>query len=505
MEAGLRALVEAFAGLQVAVVGDAVLDRWLSGTSTRLCREAPVPVVDLGRTADRAGGAANVAVNLAALGADVELVAAVGADAEADALRCSLTEAGVEAAGLVVDGDRRTSTKARVAADGQMLVRVDSGDRGPLAEATSAALAGRLRALLPRLDALVVSDYGEGVRSPAVVAAVAAWRAAGLAVCTVDARDPAAWSAVRPRAVKPNADEVAQLLGLPSARGSDRPDAVSANAARILEVTGSDVAAVTLDRDGAVVLERGEPPYRTWAEPREVAGATGCGDTYVAALTLALAAGAGTVAAAEIASAAAAVVLAKPATAVCTLDELAEGPSHGKRLGGAVELEAAVRAHRRAGRSVVFTNGCFDLLHRGHVTSLSRAKELGDVLVVAVNDDAGVARLKGAARPANGLEDRLEVLAALSCVDHVVAFGGDTPDDLLRAARPDVYAKGADHTLSTLPEAALVAALGGRVALLDYLPDRSTSEILGRARRGAPSKSSEDGLRVERDGIEVGP
>jgi len=481
VEASSRRVVGAFAGMRVVVVGDAILDRWLHGRSTRLSREAPVPVVDLDERLDVPGGAANTAINLAALGAQVRLLAVLGDDPEGATLRDATAAAGVDTAGVVLHPSRRTLAKHRLTAAGQLLLRFDQGTTDPLAGEAEAALAAAVRAALADADALVVSDYEGGVRAPAVLRALARWRHCGARVCTVDARSPAAWRTLRPTAVKPNYAEAARLLGLPAEDAGDRAAAVVEHGGRLLDRTNAAIAAVTLDTDGAVVLERGAPAYRTYAVPVDKPMATGCGDTYVAALTLALAAGAGTVHSAELASAAAGVVVHKPGTATCTAAELCEDdPGAVKRVADAAALTGLARTHRLAGRRIVFTNGCFDILHRGHVTYLSRAKALGDVLVVAVNSDASVARLKGPTRPINPLEDRLEVLAALSCVDHVVAFDDDSPVALLRAARPDVYVKGGDYTRETLPEAPLVESLGGTVTILEYLEERSTTGIIER-------------------------
>jgi D-beta-D-heptose 7-phosphate kinase/D-beta-D-heptose 1-phosphate adenosyltransferase len=233
-----------------------------------------------------------------------------------------------------------------------------------------------------------------------------------------------------------------------------------------------------------MVFERGRAAYRTFARPSAAARATGAGDTFAAALGLALAAGADTPTAAEIASAAASVVVGRDGTAVCSALELhasLQGESQGKLLDGR-QMGAWLAACRAQGRRVVFTNGCFDLLHRGHVTSLSRAKSLGDVLVVGLNSDASVRRIKGGDRPITTWEDRAEVLAALSCVDLVVSFDQDTPEDLIRVIRPDVFVKGGDYRLASLPEAQLVEAQGGRVVILPYIEDRSTTHLIGRIR-----------------------
>lgn len=485
METSLRQVVSAFAGARVVVIGDAILDRYLCGRSTRLSREAPVPVVDLDERVDAPGGAANAALNLAALGADVTLVAAIGADAEGEALQAAVRAGGVDDGGLVVAPERTTLAKHRLTAGTQLLLRFDQGSDGPLARDTQVALLDRLVVRLAQADAVVVSDYESGIRAEGMLRALAGLRdKIGPQVWTVDARSPAAWRSLKPTAVKPNYAEAARLLGLPE-HAVGRADAVTAHGERLLELTGATIAAVTLDSDGAVVFERAQPAYRTYAVPTDVARATGCGDTYTAALTLALAAGAGTVAAAELASAAAGVVVRKPGTSACSAAELAEDdPTTVKRVPSAATLTGIIRSHRLGGRRIVFTNGCFDILHRGHVTYLSRAKALGDVLVVAVNGDDSVRRLKGDSRPVNPLEDRLAVLAALSCVDHVVAFDADSPVELLRAARPDVYVKGGDYTRETLPEAPLVESLGGTVSFLDYLADRSTSGIIARIATG---------------------
>jgi rfaE bifunctional protein nucleotidyltransferase chain/domain len=212
---------------------------------------------------------------------------------------------------------------------------------------------------------------------------------------------------------------------------------------------------------------------------------TGAGDTFTAAFALGLAAGGDPAAAAEVASAAATVVVAKPGTATCSPAELRlrlRLLPGAKLLPDAARLAAEGERHRREGRRLVFTNGCFDILHRGHVSLLNRAKELGDVLVVAVNGDASVRRLKGAGRPINSLADRTEILAALSCVDHVVAFDEDRPEELLRALRPDVVVKGGDYRPDTVPEAPLIRALGAELRVLDAVPERSTTRIVERLR-----------------------
>jgi D-beta-D-heptose 7-phosphate kinase/D-beta-D-heptose 1-phosphate adenosyltransferase len=242
--------------------------------------------------------------------------------------------------------------------------------------------------------------------------------------------------------------------------------------------------AVTLDTEGALVFERGRPAYRTYARPTPPSRAAGAGDTFVAALALALAAGGHTPAAVEVASAAASIVVGTDGTSVCGQEQLSEYfTAVSKTLHSVDRLAARAAFHHEQGRRIVFTNGCFDILHRGHITYLNRAKALGDLLVVGINSDESVRRLKGSGRPINGLEDRVQVLAALSCIDHIVPFDGDTPEELIRAIRPDVFVKGGDYTIEQLPEAGLVEQLGGTVQLLPFVEDRSTTGIIERIRR----------------------
>lgn len=487
MHIDLARLADTFDGLRVAVLGDPLLDVYLEGRAGRLCREAPVPAVQLETTHDAPGGAANVAVNAAALGARVRLLGLIGNDAEGERLRAALAAAGVGAGDLVVAPGRRTIAKHRVVGDGQILVRFDCGAMQVPSAAAAGALCEQLQRALEEADVVVVSDYGYGTVCAPVVDLLAARDPARAPQVVADGHRLAHLAAIKPTAVKPSYAETARLLDdAPEAAPAGRVEWVCARAGAILDRTGARIAAVTLDRDGAVVLERGRAPYRTYGRPARPSRSTGGGDTFAAALALALAAGADTPEAAEIASAAAVVVVGKEGTATCSARELHQLIAGGeKRIPDAAALRARVAAARAAGQRIVFTNGCFDILHRGHVTLLNRAKGLGDVLIVGVNSDASVRRLKGPGRPINALEDRLKVLAALSYVDYVVAFDADSPRELIAEAHPDLYVKGGDYTRATLPETDLVESLGGAVCILPLIEDRSTARLIARIRGAA--------------------
>ena len=483
----LRKVIDSFVDLRVAVVGDAVVDSYLTGTATRLSREAPIPVSRIDGIRDVPGGAANAAMTVAAMGARTHLLAVVGDDDAGRIAERLLRDGGVHTSGVVVSRGDRTEVKHRLCVDGQMVARYDTGTRDRLSPAARAALAARVHDALAGCDAVVLSDYGSGAIADEVVEALRRHREQrpGL-VIVVDAKRPERFRPLRPSAVKPNDQELRSLLpGLPP--GPDRVAFVEAHRDHLLDATGALVVAATLDVDGAVVVDRDGPTYRTFARPTARPRACGAGDAYTAVLACALAAGADTATGAELAAAAAHVVTARDGTVACSAALLREHVSTTDDVVvDAGRLARRVAYYRSLGERIVFTNGCFDLLHPGHVSYLSRAKALGDRLVVAINSDASVARLKGASRPINTFRDRATVVAALSSVDHVVEFTGDSPADLIERLRPDVYVKGGDYTVESLPEAPTVRRIGGRIEIVPFVEERSTTSIVERiAARGA--------------------
>ncbi|HWM56352.1 MAG TPA: D-glycero-beta-D-manno-heptose 1-phosphate adenylyltransferase [Pseudonocardia sp.] len=469
---------------RVLVLGDALRDCWLSGPAHRLGRDAPVPVVELDASATAPGGAANVAANLAALGARVELVAVVGDDPDGRALRAELAACGVGTTHMIVDARCQTPVKRRIVAAGQTVARYDVGPGAVPAAPTCAALDAAVDGLLADVDAVVLADYDLGLLGPDAVTRLAA-RRDRMPLLVVDAHDPGRWAPTRPDLVTPSAMEAAHALGEPAPSG-DRVGWAADRRHRLLDRLGAAEVLLTLDVDGAVLLTgAAETAVRRPAAHRMAESyACGAGDTFTAAATVAACVGADPATRLAVAQAAADVAVERTGTAVCGTDALTARLAAADR--GQVlehrELAAAVREHRRAGHRVVFTNGCFDVLHRGHVAYLRQARGLGDVLVVALNSDASVSRLKGPQRPVNTLADRAGVVGALDGVDLVTAFDADTPIGLIELLCPEIYAKGGDYTPQMLAETPVVERLGGRVRVLDYLSDHSTSAIVDRIR-----------------------
>jgi D-beta-D-heptose 7-phosphate kinase/D-beta-D-heptose 1-phosphate adenosyltransferase len=467
----------------VVVIGDCILDRWTVGEAERVSREAPAPVVRVTETIAVPGGAANTAVNARALGARVRMVGLIGDDEAGEVLRQRLEAAGVDTSFLVEIPGARTTTKSRVVGGDRVVVRVDELAATPTAE-HGERLARSVARAIRCADAAVVCDYGLGVRPDDVVPMLDRDRPGAV---VVDAHDLTRWAALHPDLVTPNAGETAALLGTELGTGSDRVGTVVAARADVLARSGARAAVVTLDRDGTVLLEPGsDQGFRTRATPASEQQASGAGDTFCAAATVALAVQAPLRDAVAVAQAAADVVVREAGTSVCTAAALLDSvTAPAATVVDHDELATAVEAARQAGRRVVFTNGCFDVVHRGHTTYLRQARDLGDLLVVALNDDDSVRRLKGPERPINPAEDRAGVLAALACVDLVTVFATDTPIPLIERLRPEVYVKGGDYSPEMLTETEVVRGYGGEVVMVDYVPEHSTSAVVRRIREAA--------------------
>ena len=475
----------------ILVLGDVMLDGWWSGSIERLCREAPAPVVDVQNRESVPGGAANTAMNLAALGARVSVAGIIGTDDAGVDLRNQLVAAGIDVTYLLDHPDMVTTTKIRISSGGQVMLRIDDSARSVPAEAL-AELAASVRSAVEHQQAVMVCDYGTGVLADPVrrgLVDALAGRDRGepgvRPLLVVDSHDPRPWAPLRPDLVTPNAQETARMLDLRLPEGQERVAEVSRHADALLEATGAGAVVVTLDRDGTVLLRPDGVTHRTWARPAAEKQASGAGDTFVAALTLARSAGLPLTASLDLAQSAADVVVHQPGTSVCSTAQLSRYlKAFADTALEAGELERQLELHRAQDQRIVLTNGCFDVLHSGHTRYLNQAKQLGDILVVALNSDDSVRRLKGAGRPINAVADRAAVVAALSCVDYVTVFDTPTAAPLIRQLRPEVYAKGGDYTPEMLAETPAVEEYGGRVAILDYVADRSTTAVVNKIRDG---------------------
>jgi D-beta-D-heptose 7-phosphate kinase/D-beta-D-heptose 1-phosphate adenosyltransferase len=478
-----------FSHITVLCVGDAMLDRFMHGDIERISPEAPVPVIRLLHTREMLGGAGNVASNIASLGGKAVLVGLVGADEQGARLRRIVaTRPGIEDA-LVQTTHRPTICKTRFVAGRQQVVRADEESTAGLHAEEETALLAAITPRLAEVQAVVLSDYGKSVLSPGLIGAIMrAARARGLPVFV----DPKTDDFARYRGatcITPNAKEMAAAAhaALPTVA------AIEAAARRVMEGADADAILVTRSEKGMMLVERGGPVSAVPARAREVFDVSGAGDTVIATLALAYADGRSLAQAMHIANAAAGVVVSKLGTAAADIAEVlhelsAQDQQQGALTPGLQTLDMTknlVSRWRDQGFSVGFTNGCFDILHPGHVSLLAFARGQCDRLVVALNADESVRRLKGPTRPVNALEQRARVMAAIRYVDCVVAFAEDTPVRLITDLLPDVLIKGADYAIDQVVGGDIVTAAGGRVVLAELVPGQSTTGIIARMREPA--------------------
>lgn len=462
---------------RVLVVGDVMLDRYWHGATSRISPEAPVPVVRIGRIEDRPGGAGNVALNIASLGTPAWLVAATGDDEAADSVQNRL-----EAAGICCDFARITGvptiTKLRVISQHQQLIRLDHEEA--FTGLAPDVLQAKATRLMDSVGALVLSDYNKGSLQ-GYQQFIAQARAQGIPVLI----DPKGSDFSRYRGatvVTPNLSEFEAVVG----RWRNEQELL-AKGQQLLAELDLEALLITRSEQGMTLIRRNEPELHLPARAREVFDVTGAGDTVISVLAAALAAGSTLPQAAALANIAAGIVVAKLGTATVSMPELRREVN--RELGaerGVVtpeQLLTAIEDARAHGEKIVFTNGCFDIIHAGHVGYLEQARHQGDRLVVAINSDRSVRELKGEGRPINPVARRQAVLAGLEAVDWVVAFDEETPETLLQQIKPDVLVKGGDYTLDEVVGAGIVRRYGGEVKVLAFLDDCSTTAIVNKIRQ----------------------
>jgi D-beta-D-heptose 7-phosphate kinase/D-beta-D-heptose 1-phosphate adenosyltransferase len=480
--------LETLGNPRIAVIGDLILDRYVWGLAERISQEAPVPLLRADHREHRLGGAASVATMLRALGAEVHLIGAIGQDPEASLVRQMLVDQKIDD-GLVLNlADRPTTLKERYVGRAQdrhpqQMIRVDYETRDAIPAETEARLRAELVAVMAWADIVLISDYDKGVCTPALIqATVAAGRTAGKKVVADPIRSNEYSRYRGVHCMTPNRLEAQLATGLSIVRPYD----ALAVGQHLVDALGMEAVLVTLDRDGMAVVwsnGRGElAPTR----PRQVYDITGAGDMVLAVAGLCLAAGSDYDEAAALGNVAGGLEVERFGVALLTREEILRDLVEHERPDGSKVFErehvlAEVRRRRRIGQRIVFTNGCFDLLHPGHVRLLREARALGDFLVVGLNSDASARRLKGAPRPFNTALARAEVLSALEAVDAVTIFAEETPLELIRALQPDVLVKGAEYRPDQVVGRAETEAHGGKVVLVPLVEGYSTSAMVQKA------------------------
>jgi D-beta-D-heptose 7-phosphate kinase/D-beta-D-heptose 1-phosphate adenosyltransferase len=506
-QSDLPDILDRIPGCKVVVAGDVMLDRFIYGEVSRISPEAPIPVLKIQDEALMPGGAGNVLANLHGLEVEAVMVAVIGTDRAGEDIRALMQAKGLATDGLVEAAGRPTTVKTRFIASRQQLLRADAEDTDAIDAATASRLIEQATAAIKGAGALILSDYGKGALPPPVIAElIRLARAEGIPVLV----DPKGrdYSIYRGASiVTPNRAELALATGgSPTSSDAD----IVAAASRLIETSGIGAIVATRSQDGMSIVDGNHQPVHLRTEALEVFDVSGAGDTVIATVAAALAAGASLVQAAAIANAAGGIVVGKIGTAAIRRSELRDALIHREsdirqardgrtaildrarqaRIVRMEEAEELVRKWKARGLRVGVTNGCFDILHPGHVRYLNDARDRCDRLVVGLNADESVRRLKGPTRPVNDESARADVLAALGSVDMVVIFGMDKDEDdkavrLVEALRPDVYFKGGDYREDQVPEARTVRAQGGDVAMLTLYDGHSTTATIGRMKSGA--------------------
>ncbi len=481
------ALSQAIVRQTVLCVGDLMLDEFVYGEVSRISPEAPAPVIAVQRSETNIGGAGNVARNIASLGAKCIFVGLVGSDVAGDMLKAELAKEKLIEPVLVTDPSRPTTRKVRFVSDhfSTHMLRADWELSAPASEEIERKLIDAVVAALPRADIVLLSDYAKGVLTARVIRNVIdAARKLGKRVIV----DPKSANLAIYRGatlLTPNRKEFAEAT-----RRRIRSDADIADASiEALRTADAEAVLVTQSEDGMTLAHRDGSLIHVPAQPAKVRDVSGAGDTVAAVLAVTLAAGTDWDTSLRCATAAAAVAVSKPGTATVSLAELrrkilphASLAAEEKIASSAADLDAHLAEWRRQGLRVGFTNGCFDILHPGHVRVITQARAACDRLIVGLNSDASVRRLKGPERPVQDERARAEVLAALEAVDLVVVFEQDTPLELIAQIKPSVLVKGGDYTREQVVGHEIVAANGGTVVLVDILPGHSTTSLVNRAR-----------------------
>jgi D-beta-D-heptose 7-phosphate kinase/D-beta-D-heptose 1-phosphate adenosyltransferase len=475
------------------LIGDYMLDQHVYGAAERLSPDAPVPVLHATRSDDRPGGAANVALCLSALKGHVECFGIVGDDREGQVIRQSLAETGCVVDGLLIDASRPTTVKRSLIGlaqhrHPQKMFRLDFESREPLDDEMRDALIERIAARLDAADVVCIEDYNKGVCSPMLCQAVIdLCRAKNKCVLV----DPAAIEDYQryrgATAITPNRSEAELATGLDTPIDASQVHNAGL-ASKLLTELDLDAVVLTLDKHGALLETRDAGPQLVPTVARSVYDVSGAGDVVLAALAGALANGFSWLDAVQFANAAAGLEVevfgVKPISFVAVQREvLAQSRGLTGKIRSLDELLVELAVQRDAGKRIIFTNGCFDVIHAGHVAYLREAKSLGDVLVLAVNDDAGVRKLKGDGRPVYAQQERLEILSELQCVDYLTLFSEPTVSKLLQAIVPDTYVKGGDYTAEEVAEYDLIRSLGVEMQILTHRPGLSSTNVIERMAR----------------------
>ena len=471
--------ISKFKNCKVLVVGDLMIDEYLWGEVDRISPEAPVQIVSVKKEDYTLGGSGNVANNLVALGAKVLFAGVTGTGKNAEFLLKKFKDLGVDTSGIVQDPDRQTTIKTRIIAENQHILRIDRETKKNISDKTSNLLSDFIEEKLKDIDVVLISDYGKGVITEKLLERIV--KAAAMhnkpAIADPVGFDYSRYSHVY--MLTPNKKEASLASGIEIVNQSTLFKA----GAMLLEIVHMDKLLITCGKDGMALFEKNKKPYIISSRALQVYDVSGAGDTVLSVIGLALASGASVKKAAILANYAAGIVVGKVGTATVSKEELEALINPNKenimsKHTSLEQLDKIVSELKKNGQKIVLTNGCFDLLHAGHIILFSASKQLGDVLVVAVNDDESVNALKGEGRPVIKLKERLRILSALDSIDYVIVFSSDELTKVITCIQPDVLAKGTNYQFTEVVGRNVVEKAGGRIALIPITENISSTSII---------------------------
>ncbi len=484
----VAAILDNFSKLRILVVGDVMLDVYLFGDANRISPEAPVPILKVSGENLSLGGAANVANNLRSLGASVEIFGVVGRDAGGENLKALLKQIKIDSSGIISDSKTTTTTKKRLIAENQQIARIDIEEASPIADELKDRIIESISnsVALNKPDGIIISDYAKGVITKELSNEIIQLARRNEIFVCVDPKGRDFDKYKGANVITPNQKETEDLCGFQIEDYSSLKRAVEI----VVNQTGVEGILITRGKDGISFYFKGTHEIKTvHSDAREVFDVTGAGDTVVSSFTLSYLASRSWEDSVRIANYSAGIVVGRIGTSTVTRKELEERLKNGKnqtgnKISSRALLSNAISQLKHEGKRIVFTNGCFDLLHIGHLQLLKQAKALGDILVVGVNNDESVKKLKGNERPLTGESSRANIVAALDCVDYVSVFEEDTPLELIKALKPDIIVKGGDYSIETVVGRDFVESYGGTVCIVPLLEEISTSQLIDKIRKG---------------------
>jgi len=467
-----------FSKKRFLIVGDIILDSYQFGTVNRISPEAPVPIFKYHGIRHVPGGAANVANNLISVDQDVSIMSVRGDDVHGNALCTILREKNINIENILIEPERPTTVKMRLLADNnQQVMRIDMEEVAPVEEATSRKLMGLFDSIADSYDAVLISDYAKGLLTPDLVKHIIASCNKLSIPVLIDPKERNIEKYKRCTLFKPNQKELQEITGMPV---STDEEATSA-AMRLKEELKTEYLLVTRGSKGMLYIDSGNHVHHVPADTKEVYDVTGAGDTVLAYMGLCFAHGQRSVDAVKIANTAAAIKVGKIGTSVVTIGEMKmKMHDHGRKSLSWEQLGQRCDELRKQNSTIVFTNGCFDIIHAGHISYLKDAKALGDVLVLGLNSDQSVKRIKGEKRPILHEDQRITIMEELECIDYIAVFGEDTPYNLIKTVKPDILVKGGDYKPEDVVGKDIVESYGGRVKILPYVDGQSTTNIVNK-------------------------